>query len=105
MAKSLVLGPFLIQMLLNFDRESRNTRQALSGYFYDDDPSDITSEIFGFEKRRKLTAESKNYRVFGAIFNSLFLQERFLLPFLNLEFRFVLNSADLFLHTNQKKKF
>ena len=105
MAKSLVLGPFLIQMLLNFDRESRNTRQALSGYFYDDDPSDIDSEIFGFEKRRKLTAESKNYRVFGAIFNSLFLQERFLLPFLNLEFRFVLNSADLFLHTNQKKKF
>ena len=92
-------------MMLNFDRESRNTRQALSGFYYDDDPSDTESDLFGYNKRRLLTAQSKPYRVFGAIFNSVFLQERFLLPFLNMEFRFVLNSNELFLHTNQKKKF
>ena len=91
--------------MLNFDRESRNTRQALSGFYFDDDVADCESEIFGYNKRRKMTAESRPYRVFGAIFNSLFLQERFLLPFLNLEFRFVLNTNELFLHTNTDKKF
>ena len=49
--------------------------------------------------------ESKPYRVVGSIIDTIFLQERFVLPFTPINFRFTLNSNELFIQTGEPGKY
>ena len=97
------LGSYLT-LLTSFDDDSRGSRLPIGGFYTDNDPSDVTSKTFGFHKRMLHTNESQRYRVQGNIIDSIFLQERFILPFLNLGLKFDLNSPEIVLQTNQQGK-
>ena len=77
---------------------------VLSGYYEDRNPADTTSQVMGFERRRLLLAESKAYTVYAPICDSIFLQERWLLPHSPLSLRFVLNSNELFVQSGNDAK-
>lgn len=50
------------------------------------------------------TNQSQTWRIQGCILDSIFLQERFILPFLSLGLKFDLNPAEVVIQTNQDAK-
>ena len=98
--------PFLsyVQCLLNFSKDSRESRLSLLGYYPDSNPN-ITaahtgSTSSGFKTRASLTAESKIASFCSPIFHGLFSQTRAMIPLIPLSLEFIKSPLAFCLKSN-----
>ena len=86
--------PYLayIQTLFNFDKDARDSKLHLMGFYEDSNPSVMAAEAnaapSGFKKRAALTAESRKLSLIGPIFSSITNQRKYLPPLVNMSITF-----------------